>query len=168
MTRLIREVRINAPREKVWEILADFGGVYKFNPNVPNSYCTSEANGGVGATRHCDLTFKGASIEERIVEWQEGQSYIIEIYAGKNTPPFKTARASISVRKDGPGSIVTGTFEYTMKYGPLGTLMNKLMVEPQFSKAWSRLFAGLKYYAETGEPVEVHTPVNLTAVVAVA
>jgi carbon monoxide dehydrogenase subunit G len=167
MTRLTREVHINAPKEKVWEILADFGGVYKFNPNVPKSYCTSTANGGLGATRHCDLAFKGAAIEERIVEWREGQSYTIEIYEGKNTPPFKTATASISVRKDGNGSIVSGTFEYTMKCGPLGALMDKLMMQPQFSQAWSRLFAGLKHYAETGEPVEVHTPVNLTEVVAI-
>lgn len=167
MTRLTREVRINAPKEKVWEILADFGGVYKFNPNVPTSYCTSEANGGVGATRHCDLTFQGASIEERIVEWHEGHSYTIEIYAGKNTPPFKTAIASISVKKEGNGSIVTGTFDYNLKYGPLGTLMDKLMVRSQFSRAWSRLFAGLKHYAETGEPMEAHTPVNLTEVIAI-
>jgi hypothetical protein len=46
--------------------------------------------------------------------------------------------------------------------------MDKLMVQPQFSRAWSRLFAGLKHFAETDEPVEVHTPINLTAVVAVA
>jgi carbon monoxide dehydrogenase subunit G len=168
MTRLTREVRINAPKEKVWEILADFGGISKFNPNVSTSYCTSEANSGVGATRHCDLSFKGASLEERIVEWREGHSYTIEIYQGKNTPPFKTARASISVRKDGNASIVTGTFDYSLKYGLLGVLMDKLMVQPQFSRAWSHLFAGLKYYAETGEPVEAHTPVNLTEVVAVA
>ncbi len=54
----------------------------------------------------------------------------------------------------------------SLKYRPLGALVDKLMAEPQFSKAFSRLFAGLKRYTETGEPVEAGTPVKLAANVA--
>ena len=55
MTTLTREVRINAPKEKVWDILADFGNIYLFNPGVPKSYLTSDQQVGVGTTRHCDV-----------------------------------------------------------------------------------------------------------------
>jgi hypothetical protein len=164
MTRLTREVRINAPKEKVWQ---DFGGVYVYNPTVPNSFATSENNGGDGATRHCDLAPFG-SVEERILEWRDSDGYTLEIYAGDKTPPFKKAIASIDLVEDGDGTIVKGTLDYALKYGPAGALMDALMVRSKFEQAWSRLFAGLKHYAETGEPVSGKTDLNLAAVVAVA
>lgn len=164
MTQVAGEVRINAPREQVWEALADFGGIYKFNPTVPKSYSTSEANGGVGATRHCDLAVQGASIEERIVEWQEGEKYAIEIYDGQKSPPFKSAVAQISVAEDGNGSVVRGKLDYELKYGPIGSLMDAVMVKSQFNNAWNGLFAGLKHYVETGEEVNGLDGLDLSAV----
>ena len=167
MTRLNREVRISAPKEKVWQIIADFGGVYVYNPTVPNSYATSKNNGGEGATRHCDLAPFG-SVEERILEWREGDGYTLEIYASEKTPPFKKAIASLDLVEDGDGTIVKGTLEYALKFGPMGALMDATMARSKFDKAWSRLFAGLKHYAETGEPVGGKTTLNLGEVVAVA
>ena len=46
--------------------------------------------------------------------------------------------------------------------------MDATMARSKFEKAWSRLFAGLKYYAETGEPVSGKTTLSLGEVVAVA
>jgi len=36
MTMLTREVHINTPKQNVWDVLADFGNIYKFNPGVRN------------------------------------------------------------------------------------------------------------------------------------
>ncbi len=155
MTTITREIRINASKEKVWAALADFGGIHVFNPTVTNSYTTNGQNSGKGAMRHCDLAMAGASIEERVVEWVDGERMKVEIYEGKKAPPFKTAFATISVRSTGTNtSIVRGTFEYSMKFGPLGALMDMMMVKPQFGKAWGGLFAGLKQYVETGKQVD--------------
>jgi carbon monoxide dehydrogenase subunit G len=167
MTRLNREVRIDAPKERVWQILADFGGVSVYNPTVPNSFSTSDSNGGEGATRHCDLAPFG-SVDERILEWREGEGYTLEIYSSEKTPPFKRAIASLDLSQDGEGTIVNGTLEYSLKYGPLGAVMDSMMVRAKFETAWSRLFAGLKHYAETGEPVSGKTDLNLAAVLAAA
>lgn len=164
MTTLTREVWINAPKEKVWAILADFGNIYIFNPGVPRSYLTSSQRHGVGATRHCDLTLGSAAIEERIVAWTEGESMQIEIYQGTKAPPFKKAMATLTVMDEKDGTRVRGTLEYSLKLGPLGFLMDKLMVTPQFGRAWTGVLAGLKHYAETGELVEDRTPLNLAAV----
>jgi ligand-binding SRPBCC domain-containing protein len=38
MTKITREVWIDAPKEQVWAVMADFGNVYRFNPTVPKSY----------------------------------------------------------------------------------------------------------------------------------
>lgn len=165
MTSLTREVRINAPKEKVWDALADFGNISVFNPTVPNSHSTNGLSSGEGATRHCDIGTSGSSIEERVVEWKDGESMAIEIYEGKKAPPFKKAIATISIREVSPNvTIASGTIEYTMKYGPIGTLMDAMMVKPQFSKGWSGLFAGLKHHVETGETVESPKGLDLSAV----
>ena len=150
MTNITREVWIDAPKAQVWDALADFGNISIFNPTVPNSYLTSEQKQGVGTTRHCDLNVPGSSVEERIVQWQDGKMMQIEIYSGTKTPPFKTALASISVQEENGGTRVRGTLDYTLKYGPIGWLMDAAMVKPQFGKAWGGIFAGLKHYIETG------------------
>lgn len=164
MTRVTREIRIDAPAGRVWEVLADFGGVYRYNPNVASSHATSETRQGVGASRHCDLTTSGVTLEERIVEWTEGESYLVDIYGGSKVPPFKQARARLAVRPDGEGAIVTGTLEYSLKFGPVGALMDRLLVAPRFSKAWTRMLAGLKHYTETGQEVSDGTPLRIESV----
>ena len=66
MPRLVRQIAINAPKEKVWEVLADFGAVSNWAPTILESRSTTEANGGVGAERTCKHQKMG-DIEERIV-----------------------------------------------------------------------------------------------------
>ena len=171
MTTLTRKVHIDAPKEKVWEILADFGNIYLFSPGVPKSYLTSDQQRGVGTTRHCDVSggpIQNASVEERIIGWNEGESMQIEIYEGTKTPPFKKAVGTISVKEDNGGTLVTGTLAYSLKFGPVGYLMDKLMVTSQFGKAWTGVLAGLKYYAETDQPVEGPRGINLEPVAVVA
>ncbi len=56
--------------------------------------------------RHCDLAMAGASIEERVVEWVDGERMKVEIYEGKKAPPFKTAFATISVRSTGTNTSI--------------------------------------------------------------
>ena len=84
-TVITRKVTINAPKQKVWEALADFGNVFKLSPNLKKSYLTSDQQEGIGATRHCDFVNMGAQVEERIVEWDEGESIKIDIYESKKT-----------------------------------------------------------------------------------
>ncbi len=167
MTTIIREVKVNASQGKVWEILADIGGIQNYNPGVSKSYSTSESNSGLGASRHCDLLPMGA-VEERVIEWNEGSDYKIEIFEGKGVPPFKTAVARITVKSAGNGAVVTMHFEYRMKYGLVGALMDAIMVKPQFSKAIPGILAGLKHHAETGELIDRTVRLNFEPVIAVA
>lgn len=150
MTELTSTVRIDAPREEVWAALADFGGIQKFHPGLRASRSTSSANGGVGATRHCDLKPLGA-IEERITEWREGEEMLVHIYDGKNAPPldFEHTKARISLYAEGQTTRVTMTMTYRLK-GPMGILMTP-MVKSQFSKGVAGLLKGLKFYVERGE-----------------
>ena len=163
MTTVSYKIHIDAPVEKVWNILADFGGIYKWNPGVSHSHSTSSNNEGFGASRHCDLKPSG-SIEERILEWHEGESYTLEIYDGKGAPPFKQAVAKLAVKPEGSGAIATMTIEYSLKFGPVGALMNLVMVKPFTHKATRGVLAGLKHHAETGELVDSGRGLQFVAV----
>ena len=154
MTKLSANVRIDAPKDKVWAAMADFGGIWRFNPSVVKSYSLTEANHGVGAERRCELTFAGASVEERIVEWSDAGSMAVEIFGGEKMPPIKNVIGRLEVRQDGDGSVASGTMTYDTKYGPIGWAMDKVMISKQFGKAFTGIFAGLKHHIETGEAVE--------------
>lgn len=160
MTTLTANVRIDAPRDVVWNALADFGGTWKYNPNVITSRSLTEATQGVGAERHCDLTLAGATVQERILEWDDDGSYALEIYDGDKLPPIENIIARLSVSEQDGYTIAEGTMSYDTKYGPVGWLMDRLVVRRQFGRAWHGIFAGLKHYAETGQIVEkgVHIP----------
>jgi len=64
MTRISREIEINASKEDVWKAIAKFGDICHASPGVIKSHVSSEQQGGVGATRHCDLAMFGATVEE--------------------------------------------------------------------------------------------------------
>ena len=159
MPIIAAHVRIDASTERVWDVLADFGGVHRTNPGVSASHLTSEESSGVGATRHCDLSFSGAATEERIVRWDEGRGLGIDIYDGKRLP-FSKAEAEFTIEPDGEGSVLEATMACEMKYGPLGQVMDAVMVRRQYLKGWGQFIAGVKHHAESGDEVTADTPLD--------
>ncbi len=146
-------VHIDAPSEEVWKAIGDFGNIYKWNPSVSASHLTSGEALGEGTTRHCGLTVPGASIEERITDWQEGRSYSVEIYQKKRVPFVKNLRATVSVERNGVGSKGRFEFNYDTTAGPIGRLMDRFVIASQNRKTAELFVSGLKHYVETGEEV---------------
>jgi carbon monoxide dehydrogenase subunit G len=109
MSSVTKEIQIDAPREKVWTILANIGSVQDYSPGVVKSYYTSEIKEGVGTSRHCDLLPTG-TVEERIVNWRDGEQYSIEIYDG--TEVRYTGVAHFTLKRGGEGTTVTQTMDY--------------------------------------------------------
>ncbi len=156
MSTVTRQVEINVPADEVWRAIADFGGVYKWAPNVASSYSTTEANGGVGAGRHCEVPGFGG-IDEEIVDWKEGHSYKYQV---ENIGPIGKLVNEWSVTSDGDNSLVTTSASYRMRFGLLGALMDRLMVRRSIRKAMMQSQSGLKGYVETREPMAMPTPVR--------
>jgi len=150
------QIRINATTEKVWEVLADFGGIYRWNPGVRHSYSTSESNQGLLAARRCELLKGNDYLDERILEWRDGESFKVDIY--ETNLPIHRNVIEFSIEADGFGTIVTVAPDYALKYGLLGRLMNQIVVRRQFKKGMEDLLAGLKYHIETGELVGDRVP----------
>ena len=148
MTRVTIDLRIDASKEKVWEVVADLGSVSVWNPALAGSHYTSEAKEGLEAARHCDFP-DGGYVKERTLEWNPGESFKLELTEG--TILFDNATGSYSLVDDGDGTIVTIALEYDLK---ADVTMDPQEIERQNREELLPLvLAGLKHYVETGEPM---------------
>ena len=163
MAHFSAQIRINATKEKMWEVLADFGEIYRWNPGVRNSYSTSESGHGLLATRHCELLKGDDYLDENILEWRDGECFKVNIY--KTNLPLHRNVVQFSIEADESGTIVTVAPDYVLKYGLLGRLMNQIVVRRKFKKGMEDLLTGLKYHIETGELVGDRVPEMAAAAV---
>ena len=136
---------IEAPIDEVWEVLADFGNISKWNPGVTKSYLTGDQSGDVGATRHCDLEPLGA-VKERIKGWVPDSELVIEIYEAKALP-MKRGQAIFRVTEAGSATEVTVAYSYTPTL--VGRVMGD-MGKRAFVKGFERLLGGLDEYVTDG------------------
>ena len=154
MSTVTHETRVNASAEKVWKVLADFGNVYRWAPNVLESYSITEDNEGVGTARHCEVADFGG-LDETVIDWNDGLDYTFEIF---NVGPIKKAISTWAIRSDGSDVIVTTTIRFETKFGPLGALMDRLLIRRNIRNAMVQAQAGLKHNVETGEVVGNELP----------
>ena len=158
MSNLTAQVKITAPKEKTWEILADWGAVSNWAPTITESHTTTEAKRGVGSIRSCDHTQMG-NIEEEIVAWEEGTSLSYDVIKGLPMP-MKSLNNTWSVSGEGADSMVTLKMDFRTRFGPLGALMEMMMLKRMMRKEMGLSLAGLKQYAETGEVVGAEADVS--------
>ena len=59
---------------------------------------------------------------------------------------------------DEDGTVVTVNPDYTVKYGAMGSIMDRMFMRRKVKKGMEGLLAGLKYHLETGEPVGESLP----------
>ena len=164
MTTISREIEIDSSKEEVWKAIANFGDICHGSPGVLKSYVTSEQQEGVGATRHCDFAMMGATAEEKIIAWKEGESLSIEVYELNKMPGIKTMKADFSVRTENNKTVLRADLHYDMK-NAFFNMVNSLMMKKMNSKNWNTVLAGHKKYIETGERVVQDTPLELDKVV---
>ena len=152
MPRIHVSTTTSANSRTCWKLLADFAHINYFNPNLSNSYLlprSGESDGeiGVGTLRQCDLRDGKNFIRERIIDWQPGTSYTVDIYEG--SMPLDKSISTIGVRPNaGGGSTVYMDFEYTPSFGILGRIMNLVMLRPMMTSMLQKVVDGLAQKAE--------------------
>ena len=154
MSKIKLEVTVDAPVEKVWEALGDFGNVYKWSPAVRASAAIEGHERGGDAIRKCEVPGLG-NVDETVTEWSEGQGFTFLVEA---TGPIKTAVSDWRVRPQGAGSVVTVSVDYKVRYGTLGSVMDRLIMGRMLRRVAARSLAGLRHYVMTGEEVGDRLP----------
>ena len=148
MSSLTSGVVIDAARDKVWAVLADFGTVSRWAPTITDSAIVGDVKEGVGAVRTCEHVKMG-TLEETILSWSEGEAYSYDVTAGLPFP-MQALRNRWSVHERGASTEVTLHQEFSTKLGPLGLLVESMMLKRMMRKEMRLALAGLKYHIETG------------------
>jgi len=162
MHKVVVERELKVPVHRAWEILDDFGGVYRYHPIVERSPIDNGIGSGLGAERICHFD-NGDQIKERVVEYEPGQEYTVDIIDPGNFP-LKSAKGRLALNSiDEDRSRVTFEMSFEPKYGPLGWLMGATVMQTQFRKTLSSVLAGLETHALTGEVVNRQGPLAAAA-----
>lgn len=143
MTKTHSAIRINAPKERVWSILADLTSDQHYSPGVLKSYYTSDVVEGIGAQRTKEL--RHASVAERVVAWKPGVYYTLEI-----TPECDAqARQLMHIKLEEEGDATLVTQEFRLETKGVRASMLAPLQRLRFRKAIRANLTGLKKFSET-------------------
>lgn len=135
--------QINAPVERVWEILDDFGDIQRWNPGVKRSSLTSDGPVREGSTRHCNLKPFGA-VDERIEAYEPNQHLQVRLYETSKMP-LTEAVVDFDLKPHEGGTELTISCDLTLNR--LGRLTKGVTVR-QMRKAMGSLATGLQEESE--------------------
>ena len=145
MTELNHQIKINAPAEKVFNVLADLEAVQHYNPGVVSAKYISDIRRSVGAERECDLG-KDGKIKERVTAYKEGDSISMEMYS--HNWPLEFMKWETHVQSSSDGTIVSQNMQYKMKFGIFGALLDQLVMRKKLDSSLNSIFASMKDYIE--------------------
>ena len=142
---LIRtDMVIRAPLHQAWEVLADLEGVSRWNPAIDAAVCISEERRGLGARRRCYMHPTGWMVES-VTEWEPDQ---VIAFAIENAPPITIGLTRFVLSDDEAGTRLRATFNYEVRFGPLGPVIDRLVVHRHLSSAWNDSMDGLRKHLE--------------------
>ena len=151
MSHIEYTAKVHATAATAWSAIADFQNVHRYHPIVERVTQISEHDRGLGAGRICHF-YDGGSVKETITAWKEGESFEVELTEG--SMPFKRSRATMRVLPfDEENSCVTLSMDYETKFGPVGKLMDRLMIRSKMSGMFAKVLNGFEHHLETGELV---------------
>ena len=149
---------VEAPAEKVWDVLADFSAVDTWVPLVKSSHIKGDKDRGVGVRRHC--TVKGfGDIDEIVTDWDEGRSLS---YRVSSLGPFSFTQNTWTVDRVDEGSCrVSLELDYDVRFGAFGRLLHGLVIGRKLKQRAPNAIGLLKTRVETGETIRARrSPAN--------
>ena len=102
--------QIEAPVERVWEVLNDFGDIQRWSPGITNSELTSDGPVSEGSTRHCDFAPLGG-VNERIDRYEPNRRMTVNLYETFKLP-ISGAVADFDIGPHDGGTRVTINYSY--------------------------------------------------------
>jgi hypothetical protein len=148
MTIIRHEIQANCPPERVWALLADLVAVQRYNPGVREASIDGHQRTGVGARRICELSPSGRVVE-RVTHWEEARDHrSIGLEIAESDWPLHFMRWVTRVEGRGGATLIGQELEYRLKFGPVGWLMDRLIMERKLRSTLDAVFDGLVKCAE--------------------
>jgi hypothetical protein len=151
-TTVTFEIPVNVPRAEAWEKLRDLTRGPLYVPGLTDGEITTAQKDGVGASRRV-FQKNGKPMDETVESWDEGYGFLLRLHMGDKPPaPFKRAWFDYRIA-DGPGgtTIFKPFLRYEMPWGPLGAILNALVVKRFALGNLRKVAENFKRHYETGE-----------------
>ena len=103
------------------------------------------ARSGVGAERECDIKPSGRVVE-RVTAWEEGRAVGLEVV--ESDWPIVFMRWTTRVDADPLGARISQELAYQVKFGPIGWLLDNLLMRRKHRSTLDEVFANLVRTAE--------------------
>jgi ribosome-associated toxin RatA of RatAB toxin-antitoxin module len=146
MTTLHNRITVNASVERLWAVLTDLEELDKYDPTVKTATIISSQRTGLNAARKVLMRDGKNWFEEKITEFEPGRALCYQLT--DCSFPIKGLRHSYRFKTTPSGTEVEQVMEYTVKFGLLGKLMDRLMIRKQSDAGIKKFFSGLKAHVE--------------------
>jgi hypothetical protein len=135
----------NCNEKLVWAQWSDISKISDFHPDLVSSPIISSKTSGLGTQRKVTTT-DGKELIHEIIEYDDTQKKLTFTFKA-DFLPIKEGRCFISVKSIGSGK-ATLDFKITMKpkFGFLGWILGKLVLEPKLTAGGHNLLNGLESY----------------------
>jgi ribosome-associated toxin RatA of RatAB toxin-antitoxin module len=146
MGKLINDITINASIDKIWTVLTDLELLDKTDPTVKTVTLISENKTGLNAKRKVLMQDGKNWFDEKITVFKPNEELVYQLT--DCSFPIKALKHTYNFQKIGNQTKVQQEMEYTVKFGLLGVLMDKMMIGKQFNSGINKFLNGLKTYIE--------------------
>ena len=146
MTTLYNRITVNASVDELWIVLSDLEALDKYDPTVKTSTIISSQRTGLNAKRKVLMRDGKNWFEEKVTEFEPGRSLCYQLT--DCSFPIEGLRHSYRFKPTPSGTEVEQVMEYTVKFGLLGRLLDRMMIRKQTSAGIQKFFAGLKAHVE--------------------
>lgn len=145
MTTIHHDVQAHCPPERVWALLSNLEAVQRYNPTVRTAAIRGERRTGIGAERDCALLPNGRVVE-RVIHWEDGRAVGLEV--AESDWPIHFMRWVTYIEPNGSGTRITQDLEYQVKFGPLGWLLDRLVMRRALRTTIDAVLESLVKHAE--------------------
>jgi hypothetical protein len=145
MTTITHRFETSVPPEKLWRCLSDLTLVRDYNLTILSAKLQGNGSLGVGTLRACELKPKG-KVLERVTVWEDGKAVGLEVV--ESDWPITNMNWVTRIAPNESGTILSQQLEYGMKYGPIGWVLNTLVLKRNITKNVGKALEGLIQIAE--------------------
>jgi len=145
------EFVVDLPQAEVWNRLRNLRLAHRYVPGVEAVEILSSQERGVGASRRI-LQEDGSTLDETVVEWEDGRGFVIRLHRGQEGPPIPFERARFRYWIEGEeatGTRISLAISYQPSGGRLGEWVDAAVLNSEMEATMGALGASMRNYYES-------------------
>lgn len=149
MIHFQRTLDIPATSDAIWAVIGRYMHIDEFAPQIASVDALTTGDNGLGSKRRCHFD-NGTSLVEEVIAWKTNHSYRVRL-SEMDAMPLHEAEAELSLTPMLNGHTrVTWSFDYRVKFGPLGWLLGQTMMKLMMGKILDGNLKGLAECVQAG------------------